>query len=369
MQKIVALGDERTQDAGSVGIGLATRGRPPGRGDIMSLMSVKDRRRTGADKTTSLGDIETFARVVASSSMTAAASELGVAVGVVSKRIQRLEAKLGARLIERTTRRLILTEAGEGFHQRVNRILDAFEEAIEFTSEISTSLRGVLRVTAPVSFGRMHLAPYLPRFLESHPPLEIELDLSDHCVDIVGRGFHVAIRIGELADSSLISRKLAPIHRVLCAAPSYIARFGEPETIADLSAHNLLAPDNQDCWFLEGPEGAVTLPVRGRLRTNSCEAVRESVVAGFGIALRSSWDVGPQLASGELQVVLPAYRSAGRIGLFALYPSRDQMPAKVRMFVDFVAGLYGPRPYWDRGLRSDEVGRASEVISPADAAL
>ncbi|MEH2613066.1 LysR family transcriptional regulator [Bradyrhizobium sp. AZCC 1693] len=335
----------------------------------MSLMSVKDRRRAGANKTTNLGDIETFARVVAASSMTAAASELGVAVGVVSKRIQRLEAKLGARLIERTTRRLLLTEAGEGFYQRVNRILEAFEEAIEFTSEISTSLRGVLRVTAPTSFGRMHVAPYLPRFLESHPSLEIDLDLSDDYVDIVGRGFHVAIRIGELADSSLISRKLAPIHRVLCAAPSYIARFGEPETIADLSAHNLLAPDNQDCWSLEGPEGGVMLPVRGRLRTNSSEVVREAVVAGFGVALRSTWDVGAELASGELRAVLPAYRSPGRIGLFALYPSRDLMPVKVRTFVDFVAGLYGLRPYWDRGLRSDEAGRASEAISPANAVL
>ncbi|MFB9262424.1 LysR family transcriptional regulator [Bradyrhizobium erythrophlei] len=324
----------------------------------MSLVSVKDRRRAGADKTTNLGDIETFARVVASSSMTAAACELGVAVGVVSKRIQRLEAKLGARLIERTTRRLTLTEAGAGFHRRVSRILEAFEEAIEFTSEISTSLRGVLRVTAPASFGRAHVAPHLPCFLERHPSLEIELDLTDDYVDIVGRGFHVALRIGELADSSLISRKLAPVHRVLCAAPSYIARFGEPETMADLAAHNLLAPDHQDCWSLEGPEGAVTLPVRGRLRTNSCEAVREAVVAGFGIALRSTWDVGPELASGALRVVLPSYRSSGRIGLFALYPSRELMPAKTRMFVDFVTGLYGPRPYWDRGLRSDGVERA-----------
>ncbi len=194
------------------------------------------------------------------------------------------------------------------------------------------------------------MAPYIPRFLESHPALEIELDLSDDYVDIVGRGFHVAIRIGELADSPLISRKLAPIHRLLCAAPSYIARAGVPQSIADLSAHNLLAPVGLDCWSLEGPEGAVTLPVRSRLRTNSCEAVREAVLAGFGVALRSTWDVGPELAAGDLQVVLPAYRSSGRTGLFALYPSKDLMPAKVRMFVDFVAGLYGRQPYWDQGL-------------------
>lgn len=329
----------------------------------MNLASVKNRRRASADKTTNLGDIETFARVVAASSMTIAAAELGIAVGVVSKRIQRLEAKLGARLIERTTRRLILTEAGEGFHQRVNRILEAFEEAIEFTAEISTSLRGVLRVTAPTSFGRMHIAPHLPRFLEAHPSLEIELDLSDDYVDIVGRSFHAAIRIGELADSSLISRKLAPIHRVLCAAPSYIARFGEPATIADLSAHSLLAASNQDCWSLEGPEGAVALPVRGRLRTNSSEVVREAVMAGFGIALRSSWDIGAELASGKLRVVLPGYRSPGRVGLFALYPSKELMPTKVRMFVDFMASLYGPRPYWDRGLWSDEAGPALATLS------
>jgi DNA-binding transcriptional LysR family regulator len=321
--------------------------------EAIAMSSIKDRRRAGADKTTNLGDIETFARVASSSSMTAAASELGVAVGVVSKRIQRLEAKLGARLVERTTRRLTLTEAGAGFHQRVNRILEAFEEAVDFTSEVSSSLRGVLRMTAPASFGRKHVAPHLPRFLDSHPSLEIELDLSDDCVDIVRRGFHVALRIGDLPDSSLISRRLAPIHRVLCAAPSYIARFGEPGTIADLAAHNLLAPDNQDCWSLEGPSGSVALPVRGRLRTNSCEAVREAAKVGFGIALRSTWDIGAELASGELQVVLPAYRSTGRTSLFALFPNRD-LPAKVRMFVDFAVGLYGPRPYWDRGRQGDE---------------
>ncbi|HEX2135282.1 MAG TPA: LysR family transcriptional regulator [Microvirga sp.] len=310
------------------------------------------RPRAGGEKTTNLGDIEVFARVAASRSMTAAARELGLGVAAVSKRIQRLEVKVGARLIERTTRRLTLTEAGQGFHERVARIFEAFEEAVGFASEISTSLQGTLRITAPTSFGRMHLAPYIPRFLEAHPSLQLELDLSDHYVDIVARGFHVAIRIGDLPDSPWIARKLAPVRRVLCAAPSYVAKFGEPQDLDDLARHHLLAPESQEAWLLQGPEGSVSVKVRGRLRTNSSEVVREAVLAGCGIALRSTWDVGPELAAGRLTAILPRYRSTSRMGLFAVFPSKDLMPLKVRRFIDFLADLYGPDPYWDRSIET-----------------
>ena len=306
----------------------------------------RDGRRSKGDRTTSLGDIEIFAEIVETGSMTAAAQRLGLAVPVISKRMQRLEAKLGARLLERSTRRIMLTEAGQGFHDRVGRILEAFQDAIGFASEVSTSLSGTLRVLAPTSFGRMHLAPHLPRFLEAHPSLELDLELSDEEIDVARRGFHVALRVGELADSPLIAKKLAPVRQVLCATPAYLARSGEPQTLADLMHHELLSPEPE--WLLTGPEGSVTIPVRSRLRTTSCDAIREAVINGAGIALRPTWNISSELADGRLQVVLPAYRREGRAGIFALYPSKELMPRKARSFLEFLAGVYGARPYWER---------------------
>ena len=310
-----------------------------------------DRRRTRSDRATSLGDIEIFAEVVGAESMTAAARRLGLSVAAVSKRIQRLEAKLGARLLERSTRRLVLTEAGEGFHHRVGRILEAFEEAVGFASHISTSLSGTLRVSAPTAFGRMHLAPHLPRFLEAHPALDFDLELSDRHVDIAASGFHLALRIGELADSSLIAKKLAPVREVLCAAPAYLARCGEPRTVDDLTDHELLAPDPETSWLLRGPERCVNVPVRGRLRTSSSEAIREAIIGGAGIGLRPTWNISQEVAGGRLRVVLPECRADGRADLFAVYPSKELMPRKVRSFLDFLASLYGPRPYWEKDVQ------------------
>jgi DNA-binding transcriptional LysR family regulator len=310
-----------------------------------------DRRRTRNDRATSLGDIEIFAEVVGAGSMTAAARRLGLAVAAVSKRIQRLEAKLGARLLERSTRRLVLTEAGEGFHHRVGRILEAFEEAVGFASEVSTALSGTLRVSAPTAFGRMHLAPHLPRFLEAHPGLDLDLELSDRQVDIVASGFHLALRIGELSDSSLIAKKLAPVHQVLCAAPSYLARCGEPRTVHDLSRHELLAPEPETSWLLSTSDGCVNVPVRGRLRTSSGEAIREAIIGGAGIGLRPTWNISREVAEGRLRVVLPECRTNGHAGLFAVYPSKELVPRKVRSFLDFLISLYGPRPYWEKDVR------------------
>ena len=326
-----------------------------------------DRRRTKSERTTSLGDMEIFAEVVEAGSMTAAAHRLGLAVTVVSKRIQRLENKLGARLLERSTRRIVLTEAGQGFHHRIGRVLEAFEDAIDFASEASTSLTGTLRVLAPASFGRWHLAPHLPAFLEAHPLLELDLELSDQEVDMVGGGFHLALRIGELADSSLIAKKLAPEREVLCAAPSYIARFGMPEDAHDLGRHALLAPDSESSWMLMGPAGRINVPVRSRLRTASCEAIREAVISGAGIGLRPAWHIDRELAEGRLQVVLPDYRRVGCAGIFAIYHNRELMPRKARSFLEFLARIYGPRPYWEKHLPSSrEAERStSEEARPA----
>ncbi|MCC2112987.1 MAG: substrate binding domain-containing protein, partial [Hyphomicrobiales bacterium] len=169
-------------------------------------------------------------------------------------------------------------------------------------------------------------------------------------VDIVGDGFDLAIRIAALDDSSLVARRLAPVHRVLCAAPAYLDRHGSPEAIGDLAGHNCLTTTAQEVWRLTGPDGPVTVRASGNLITNSSEVVRETVIAGLGIALRSTWDVGPELRAGTLRVVMPHYRASADVGVHALYPSRRFLPAKVRLLIEFLATLYGKKPYWDKGL-------------------
>lgn len=299
---------------------------------------------------TPIGDLEIFARVVTAGNMSAAGREMGLSPAVVSKRISHLEERLGARLFQRTTRQLTLTESGQGFYDRIVNILAGIEEAEAFVTRRNAMPRGTLRVTAPTAFGRMHIAPYLGDFLGQYPDLRLELDLSDAMVDIVGAGFDAAIRIAELEDSSLVAKKLAPNHRVICAAPSYLATAGQPKTLSDLADHNCLAPCAQEVWRLQGPEGPASVRVTGNIRTNSTEVVRESVLAGIGIGLRSTWDVGAELKSGKLQIVLPEYHESPRVAVYAVYPCRQYVPAKLRVFVDFLSDLFGPEPYWDRGL-------------------
>ena len=295
------------------------------------------------------GDLEIFARVVAAGSMSAAGRELGLSPAVVSKRLRRLEDRLGTRLLQRTTRQIALTEAGQGFYERVVAILAGVEEAESFVSRRSALARGTLKVSAPTSFGRMHIAPYLASFMEGNKDLAVNILLSDDLVDIVGEGFDVAIRIGELADSSLVARKLAPVRRVLCATPAYIEQHGAPTSLAELAEHNCLTHAVSDVWKLEGPNGAETFKPSGTLTSNSSEVIREAVVAGVGIALRSTWDVGQDLAEGKLVRVLDDYQGSSNTGIFAIYPSRQFLPAKVRLFIDYLAELFGTVPYWERG--------------------
>lgn len=296
-------------------------------------------------------DLEIFARVVAAGSMSAAAREMSLSPAVVSKRLRRLEDRLGTRLLQRTTRQIAMTEAGKGFYERVVAILASVEEAESFVTRRSAMASGVLKISAPTSFGRMHIAPYLADFMAQHPELTLQLVLADDFVDLVGEGFDVAIRIAELNDSTLVARKLAPIHRVLCASPDYIAKNGMPTNLDELQQHRLLATGSQDVWKLEDGTGdVVAVKPRSAIMTNSNEVIREAVVAGIGIGLRSTWDVGPELSSGELQVVMPRYRASRGVGLFSVYPTRRFLPAKVRVFIDYVASLYGPSPYWDKGL-------------------
>ncbi|MEK1892676.1 MAG: LysR family transcriptional regulator [Rhizobium sp.] len=297
---------------------------------------------------TNLGDLEIFAKVVSTGSMSLAGRALGFSPAVVSKRIKRLEDRLGTRLLQRTTRQISLTEAGQGFYDRVLGILSGIEEAEYYISGRSAQMQGTLKVTAPTSFGRTHVAPHLKSFMDMHPGLAIHLVLSDEFTDIVGEGFDLAIRIAELTDSSLVARRLAPVRRLLCASPDYLAANGTPQTIEDLKQHRCLPAHNNDAWRLEGPEGLLSLRPEGMLVTNSSEVVREAVISGLGIALRSTWDISRELKDGRLVHILTGYEGSRNVALSAVYPSRQFLPAKVRLFIDYLAEVYGPVPYWER---------------------
>jgi DNA-binding transcriptional LysR family regulator len=294
-----------------------------------------------------LYDLEIFARVVTTRSMSLAAKSLGVTPAVVSKRIRHLEQDLGVRLLHRTTRQIAVTEAGQGFYDRVVDILASIEEARAFTSGRSSGVVGTLRVAAPTSFGRLHIAPHLTGFMIRHRQLAVDLILSDALTDIVADGFDLAIRISELKDSGLVARKLCKVTRVLCASPGYLERQGLPRTISELSKHQCLPAHNGEPWRLHGPDGPLTYRADGMLKTNSSEVIREAVISGLGIALRSTWDVGEELSDGRLVRVLPDYEGSRDVTISAVFPSRHFMPSKVRAFIEYLQEIYGPEPYWE----------------------
>lgn len=310
---------------------------------------------------TNIADLEIFARVVSAGSLSGAGRELGLSPAVVSKRLRKLEDRLGTRLLQRTTRQVALTEAGQGFYERVVAIIAGIEEAESYVTRRSTQPRGTLKISAPTSFARMHIAPHLGAFMRENADLSINLVLTDEFVDIVGEGFDLAIRIAELSDSSLVARRLAPVERVLVAAPTYLAANGTPQSIEDLDRHVCLAQHNNEAWRLEGPQGPFVYRAEGPLQTNSSEVLREAAIAGIGIALRSTWDIGEEIATGRLQRVLPDFSASRNVAIHAVYPSRRFLPAKVRLFIDYLAALYGPVPYWETG------GRAN-MTAPATAA-
>ncbi len=299
---------------------------------------------------TAISDLEIFARVARTGNMSAAGREMALSPAVISKRVSLLEERLGARLFQRTTRQLTLTETGEGYFKRVVDILSLVEEAEDFVSRRNTKPRGILKVTAPTSFSRRHLTPHLAAFLTRYPDIEIDLHLSDAFVDIIRDGFDLAIRIGELQDSSLVARKLAADNRVLCASPCYLAKAGIPKSVADLEHFNCLGAGLQEAWRLDGPDGTSHVRIHSNIRTNSADFVHDALIEGLGIGLRSTWDVGTEIKSGALQHILPTYRGANSMAIHAVYPSRDFMPAKVSVFIEHLAEIYGADPYWENGL-------------------
>jgi DNA-binding transcriptional LysR family regulator len=300
-----------------------------------------------------LSGMAVFVRVVEEESFSAAARVLGISKSAVSKQVAGLEERLGARLLNRTTRRLALTDAGTAFFERAQRILNDAEEAEAAVSQLSAAPRGVLRVNAPVTFGVQHLGPLLPALMAAYPELAIDLVLNDRFVDLVEEGFDVAVRIGRLSDSSLIARRLAPVRRLLVASPAYIAAHGAPERPEDLRDHACLLYTyllRGDAWSLTGPDGrAAEVRVTGRLRANNGDVLRSALLGGMGIAYTPSFIVGQDLADGHLVRVLPGWEDT-TAAVYAVYPHARLVPPKVRAFVDFLADHFTGSPAWDAGV-------------------
>jgi len=297
-----------------------------------------------------LQEITVFARIVGNASLSAAARDLGMSPALVSRRLAALEARLGVRLINRTTRSLHLTDEGAAYYETCTRLLAEIEEADAAVSAGRADPRGILRVALPASFGNQHVAPLMPRFVARYPDVQLSLSLSDRNVNVVEEGFDLAIRIADLADSSLAARKLAPNRRVVCASPAYLQRKGTPRTPEDLAQHNCLTTtDFSMNWDYRDPDGkAGSVRVTGRYACDNWEVLRDWAVAGLGIALKSTWDVRRHLEDGSLVSLLPGYTFATDVAIYAVYPHRRHLPAKTRAFIEFLAESFGPEPYWDR---------------------
>lgn len=292
-------------------------------------------------------DHELFVAVADEGSLAAAGRRLSISPAMVSKRIARLEERLGAKLMHRTTRRLSLTAAGRRLLDDLRAILAALDEAEQRVTGASAIASGLLRVSAPTSFGRMHLAPHLPHFIVDHPKVELTLDLSDGFVDLIAGRYDLAIRITTDPGLGVSARRLATNRRILCAAPAYLDRFGTPATVAELKAHRLLAADGQMPWRLIGPKGPVTVEGRSAVRTNSSELVRELALAGGGVALRSLWDIAEPLRQGTIRQILPDIEGSADVGLYAVHLPQRNPPRALSAFVEFLVTLYCPAPPWE----------------------
>jgi DNA-binding transcriptional LysR family regulator len=296
-------------------------------------------------------EYELYARVIETGSLAAAGRSLNLSPAMVSKRIAALEERLGARLLHRTTRKLATTEAGQRFYERVSEILAASREAESLVTGTAGEPTGRLKLTAPTSFGRLHVAPHLKAFLDRWPRLEIELDLSDGYVDLLGERIDLAIRIAPGVESGLTGHRLAPNRRLLCASPAYLKQHGAPARWQDLRRHRLLAAEGQLPWRLHSKTGTLLIQGDSAVRTNSSEVVRELAIAGLGIALRSTWDIGNELRSGVLKPVLPDHPGAADVSIFAVHPATNFVPPGVRAFIDHLRAIYGDAPSWDRALK------------------
>ncbi len=284
-------------------------------------------------------EMQTFVSVVDAKSFVGAAEVMGVSKAAASRYVNDLETRLGVRLLHRTTRRLSLTDEGEGFYFRCKELLSAVEEAEAELDSRSGNARGLLRINVPVSFGIGHLGPLWGEFHQRHPDVQLEISLADRIVDIVEEGFDLAIRIASLPSSTLISRRLASTRILLCASPDYLATHGTPAHPSELVEHRIIAYSNlatRHDWQFEGPNGAVSVRIRPWLNTNNGDTCRAVALSHQGIILQPDFLVGADLAAGSLVEVMPEYRST-ELGIYAIYPTRKFVAPKVRALVDFLS--------------------------------
>lgn len=281
-------------------------------------------------------DYALFVTVADHGSLSAAARVLRMSPAMVSKRLQRLEARLGVTLVYRTTRRLALTEAGERLRQDLGPIVAALDEAEARVTGARGIAAGPLRVSAPTSFGRLHVAPHLAGFLAAHPAVALTFDLDDGFVDLLGDRIDCAIRIASDVPATVVSHRLANSRRILCAAPAYLVSEGLPDAIEDLAAHRLLAAAGQMPWRLVSGARAIQVERESHVRTNSSEMVRELALSGVGIALRSLWDIGDALRDGRLVRVLPDWEGSQDVGIYAVHLRSQAVPPALAAFVAFL---------------------------------
>ncbi len=291
-----------------------------------------------------------FARVVEAGSFAEAARRLGTSRSSVSKAVAKLEKSLGAHLLNRTTRHLSLTEIGAAVSEHCTRMLEEATEAEQLVGSLSTEARGVLRVSASVAFGTLHVAPALATFLSHHPELKIDLSITDRWVNLAEEGYDVAIHVTGDPQPNLVARPLAPVRRRLCATPAYFRRKGIPRTPPDLVGHDCLdytRSGEPGLWRFTGPAGEISVPVSGPLRVDDDEALSQAVLGGLGVGLLPTFIIGKDLQSGSLQAVLSEYIPVER-QVYAMYLPTRHLPNKVRVFIDFMVAHIGAEPYWDR---------------------
>jgi LysR family transcriptional regulator, transcriptional activator for dmlA len=290
-----------------------------------------------------LSEMRLFVQAVRSGSLSAAGRVLGLSPAVASKRLARLESRLGARLLQRSSRRLSLTREGAIYFERSSAILADIDAAEAAVSAGRDQARGLLRISAPVALGRRWVGPAVERFAARHPDVAVHLGLTDAVVDLIAGGLDLAVRIGELPDSRLVSRRLAGNRRVVCAAPAYLRRRGRPRTPADLRDHDCLllvgAQEDSAQWTFEHGGERVGVHLRGRLLSDNGEQVHAWALAGRGLQRRSIWDVADDLEAGRLVEVLSRYTGPAA-PIHALYPSRRFLPAKTRLFIELLASRF-----------------------------
>jgi len=295
-----------------------------------------------------LKQIEAFASVATRGSLSAAARVEGVTPAIIGRRIDALEARLGVRLLLRTTRKLTLTFEGQAFLEDCQKLLNDLANAEAAVSLGGLKASGYLKVSAPAGFGRQHVAPLVGDFMQANPEVRVNLNLSDRLVDLINENIDCAIRIGEMTDSSLVSVRLGEMRRMVVASPAYLVEHGVPRLPEDLSRHNCLSLGQQRGWVFRHPDSGEsdTIKVSGSFECNDGAVLHEWALAGRGLAWRSLWEVGRDLKEGRLTSVLDAWQ-APPMGIYAVFPQRKHLPLRVRLFIDLLKDTYSRPSYWE----------------------